>query len=514
MTDPGIAALGDLRRARRRRAYGAIDWWDAVYRVYVTAILSALGTSIVSGWIGGRPVGRHELASVLAHGPAVVGLLAAAAIAVGLRAGGRGGPLVISPADVNLLLMAPLPRAAVLRGPATRQLRFSCFLGTVLGMVAGNLAAQRLPGTYAAWVASGGLAGAIAGLAFTGAGLVASGLRTGRRTAAGLAAAVVGWSAVDLVVGSATSPATFLGRLALAPLPGLGAPAAGATLLVLPLAGIGLVGRTSLEAARRQSGLLAQLRFAVTMQDVRTVVLLRRQLAAEGPRRRPWVRLAPGGRLGAPPVWRRDWQGILRWPAVRVLRVLSLGALAGVAAFAAWKGTPALVVAAGAALLVAALDAVEGLAQEADHPTRSGMVPVTGGWLTTRHLAAPIVVLVAAAAVGVAVVGALGIGTPLGLAAVGLVIAVPAAATTVVGAALSIDIGPVNPLDTLPTVANVKLAVRVAGPLILAVAGVLPVLAAHASADRGRSAVVGAAPAAAVVLMVTFAVGAWLGRKD
>lgn len=62
-----------------------------------------------------------------------------------------------------------------------RQLRFSGFVGAVAGMVAGNLAAQRLPGTYAAWVATGGLAGLTAGLAFTGAALVASGLRVGRR---------------------------------------------------------------------------------------------------------------------------------------------------------------------------------------------------------------------------------------------------------------------------------------------------------------------------------------------
>jgi hypothetical protein len=502
VADAGIVALRDLRRARRRRAYGAIDWWDAIYRVYVTAILSALGTSIVSGWVGGRPVNGHELAQTIAHGPAVVGLLVAAAIAVGLRAGGRGGPLVISPADVSVLLMAPLPRAAVLRGPATKQLRFSCFVGVVLGMVAGNLAAQRLPGSYGAWVASGGVAGAIAGLAFTGAALVASGLRTGRRTAAVLATAVVGWSAADELAGTATSPATFLGRLALAPLHGLNAPGLGATLLVLPIAGLALVGRTSLDAARRQSGLLAQLRFALTMQDVRTVILLRRQLAAEGPRRRPWLRLPPGGR----PVWRRDWQGILRWPAVRITRVLSLGALGGVAAFAAWRGTPALIVAAAAALQVAALDAVEGLAQEADHPTRSSMLPVKGGWLVTRHLAAPMVILLMAAAVGVIVAGGLGLGSPLGVAAVGLVVAVPAAATAVVGAALSIDIGPANPLDTLPTVANIKLAVRVAGPLLLAIVGVLPVLAAQASSGFG------AVPAAAVVLMLTAAIGAWLGR--
>ncbi|HEU0318760.1 MAG TPA: hypothetical protein VFR49_15595, partial [Solirubrobacteraceae bacterium] len=142
MSDPGAQALRELRRARRRRAYGAIDWIDAVYRVYVTAILSALVTSFVSGWIGGRPVTAAELAWVLAHGPAALGLAVAAVLATGLRSGGRGGPLVLLPADVVLVLLSPVPRGAALRSLALRQLRFSGFVGGVVGMVAGNLAAQ------------------------------------------------------------------------------------------------------------------------------------------------------------------------------------------------------------------------------------------------------------------------------------------------------------------------------------------------------------------------------------
>ena len=62
-----------------------------------------------------------------------------------------------------------------------------------------------------------------------------------------------------------------------------------------------------------------------------------------------WLRLPPGRDR---PVWRRDWQGVLRWPPVRILRVLALGAVAGLAALGAWRGTPALIVVSGAALLV------------------------------------------------------------------------------------------------------------------------------------------------------------------
>src|SRR5688572_8400864 len=157
---------------------------------------------------------------------------------------------------------------------------------------------------------------------------------------------------------------------------------AGLLLLGFPVAGLVLVGGTSLEAARRQAGLAAQLRFALTMQDLRTVLLLRRQLAAEGPRRRPWLRLPAGRRPW--PVWRRDWQGILRWPATRILRIVLLGAVAGLAAAGAWRETPALVLGSAAALLVAGLDSVEGQAQDADHMVRRDTLPVHPGWLLLR----------------------------------------------------------------------------------------------------------------------------------
>jgi hypothetical protein len=294
------------------------------------------------------------------------------------------------------------------------------------------------------------------------------------------------------------------------PLAGLPAPAVGAVLLGLPLAGLALVGGTSLEAARRQAGLLAQLRFAVTMQDVRTVILLRRQLAAEGPRRRPWTRLPAGGG----PVWRRDWQGVLRWPAVRLTRLLLLGSAAGAAAAGAWRGTPALIALAGGALLVAAFDAIEGLAQEADHPPRSRTLPLATGALVIRHLAVPATVMLVVAGVGVVVAAALGAGGAPAVVAVGAVVAIPAALAAVSGAALSIETGPaVNPLEVGP-LANAKVAVRSFGPPVLAVGGVLPVLGARAAVDAGGSAFAGAAPAAVAVLLVSAAATAWLCRSE
>jgi hypothetical protein len=500
----GIQALRELRRARRRRAYEQIDWIDAVYRVYVVAIFSALATSFVSGYVGGTPVTPAQLSRALEFGPALGGLVVAGAIAAGLRSGGRGGPLVLLPADVTIVLLAPIPRAVVLRGVAIRQLRFSGFVGGVVGMIAGNLAAQRLPGAYLAWVASAGVAGLLTGLAFTGSALVASGLRTGRRVAGLIAALVVGWSIADLLGKTATSPATFVGRLAMAPVHGVGTPLVGLILVAVPIAGLGVIGGTSLEAALRQAGLAAQLRFAVTMQDVRTVILLRRQLSSEGPRRRPWLRIAGPARRGA--VWRRDWQGVLRWPAPRVLRIVVLGAAAGVAASAAWEGTPVLVVLAGLALLVAALDAIEGLAQEADHPTRSSTLPVGRGWLVLRHLAVPMVLMLVVGVVGVGVGGALGPSGLSGVVGIGLVAAIPAAVAAVVGAAVSVSVGPaINPLEIGP-LANAMAGIRAVGPPLLAVLGVLPLAAARIAVNDNHSALTGALPAAAGVLFVALSV--------
>ena len=508
MSSPPARALRDLRRARRRRAYGDIDWMDALYKVYVAAIFTAVIGSMLSGWIGGRPVTPSELATAVERGPALVGLVVAGVVAGGLRSGGRGGPLALQPADVAHVLLAPVPRGLALRAPALRQLRFSAFLGTVVGMAVGNLAAQRLPGSYPGWVAWGGVAGLVAGLAWTGSALAASGFRLGRRWAGALGAALLGWSAADLAGATATSPATFLGRLGMSALDAMPRSPLGLVLLALPAAGLAGVGGTSLEAARRQAGLAAQLRFALTMQDVRTVILLRRQLAAEGPRRRPWVRLPAGRR--ARPVWRRDWQGVLRWPAARVLRLVLLGLAAGVAGAGAWRETPALVLAAAAALLVAAVDSAEGLAQESDHLVRRDTVPVASGRLLVRHLATPAVVMLGVAAVAIGGAAALG-GAPTAVP-VGALVAVPAVLAALCGAALSIETGPINTLE-VELFAGARTFAKSFGPAILAVVGVLPVLAAKATVDAGGTAAAGAVPAALAVLMVVAAVGAWLARE-
>ena len=189
--------------------------------------------------------------------------------------------------------------------------------------------------------------------------------------------------------------------------------------------------------------------------------------------------------------------------------MVMLAVLAGLGAAAAWRGTPALVLVTGALLLVAALDAVEGQAQEADHPDRRDTVPVPPGLLLVRHLVAPSVVMVAVVTVGTGAAVALGgAATVLQVAAV---VALPAALAATCGAALSVQTGPVDPFLLEPFAAT-KTFVRSFGPALLALAGVLPVLAARAAVDGGGSALSGALPAALVVLLVVWAATAWLRR--
>jgi hypothetical protein len=308
----------------------------------------------------------------------------------------------------------------------------------------------------------------------------------------------------------------MLGRLALAPIEGHSWPAyGGAGALVaaaLLIAGLASVGGTSLEHSLRRAGLVAQLRFAVTVQDLRTVILLRRQLAAELPRSRPWVALRPaaGGTVGRA-IWRRGWRSYMRWPGARVVRVGVLGLVAGAALLGAWRGTTPLVIVAGCALLLAALDAIEPLAQEIDHPTRRSLLPLRSRPLLRPHLVAPSAALFMVALIGVAAVLAAtrdSLALEVGLAAV-----VPAALGALAGAAVSVITDPFQWV-LIPAAQNI----RALAPFVLATLGVLPVLAAryaydHRLAPAGALIQVGLIVSLIFIGVLTVLTG-WLAPKD
>ena len=249
------------------------------------------------------------------------------------------------------------------------------------------------------WAACGALFGLSTVALGYGTALIASSVKLpswgGSLAAVGLvAAAILGALAAGRQAGA------VFGSMALWPLQfdalGLIQIALGVGALAL---GLHLVGDVSVEAAERRSTLVGQLRFAATLQDIRTVIVLRRQLAMELPRVKPWVRVRVRG-TDRFPVWTRGVRGIFRWPAARVARLVLLGAVAGFAARGAWTGTTPLVVVSGLALFIAALDAVEPLAQEIDHPSRRESVPLDDGWVELRHVPVAVLMMLLVAIVG------------------------------------------------------------------------------------------------------------------
>jgi hypothetical protein len=507
----GLRALRDLRAARRRRYAENVDLLDVLYRLYLGVLFGGWGLALISGWLADVRVDHHTVEEIHRHGPAALGILVAIAAAAGLRSGGRGGPLVLEAADVQHVLLSPVDRGAALRGLAVRRLRTAGFVGVVVGLIAGNFAFRRLPGQPAEWLLCGAVFGAAVAVWGLAAAMIASGRRMHRAVVLLLAVLIVGWSVADLVGERTTSPATMLGQLVLWPLhrgsDSFALPGAGlAACAVFALFGLAGLAGTSLEAARRRAGLAAQLRFAVTTQDLRAIILLRRQLASEIPRRRPWLRLArsDGPRRA---VWRRDWQSFLRWPLVRVVRVCVLGVVAGVSLFGVWRGTTPLVLIAAFALMVAAFDAVEPIGQEVDHPMRLGLLPVAPGEVIRRHLVAPVVLMAGVSLIAVATVVAA--GGPGGLVAVVVVMLVPTALLSLCCAALSVTNDPFKYVLT-PQIGYLQTGF----PVVLVIIGVSgPVLLARAAARHGAVAAGAAIGCEFVVLLICAAVIAWLGNR-
>ena len=89
---------------------GDLEWFDLAYRVYLAAFLGGGAVIILSGFVGDEPATPSQIATVFADGPAVLGVLAMAAVAIGLRSGADGGPVSVETADVRHLLLAPIDR--------------------------------------------------------------------------------------------------------------------------------------------------------------------------------------------------------------------------------------------------------------------------------------------------------------------------------------------------------------------------------------------------------------------
>ncbi len=180
------------------------------------------------------------------------------------------------------------------------------------------------------------------------------------------------------------------------------------------------------------------------------------------------------------PVWRRGWQGVARWPTLRLVRIAAYGAAAGVALVGVWDGTTALIVPAGLALWLAGLDAVEPLAQDVDHPSMVDSLPRDAAVLRIRQMAVPFVVMIAVGLVGCA--AALVFGHPRLVVEAGLPAVIPAALAAACAGAVSVVKPSSSPGATemlQPELAGLKQFGSAVRSPVLAMLGGLPVLIAR-----------------------------------
>jgi hypothetical protein len=473
--------------------------------VYLAALAAGIFLVFASSRLPDDRLAPEAAVEFATWAPGWLGLVFAIAVGIGLRSGGRGGPLVLEAPVVVHELQAPVDRAAVLRTPVVKQLRFLGFAGIVAGGIVGEVAARRLPVNVAAAVAASAAAFALAAVAAAGAAMIVSGRRIGWMFANVVAALLVGWSVVDIATDGTTSPFTCLAQLAFWPIEFRALALVGVAVAVIAV-GTGYVMRRgiSVEAALRRAGLVSQLRFAVTLQDVRTVVLLRRQLSQERPRARPWIRLRRGARL--PPPWKRGLQSVLRFPAVRLVRIVALGAGAGLAIGTVWRGVTPMIAVAAIALYIAGYDAAEAIAQEVDHPTRWDSFPLEPGRLLLQHIPVTFVVMVVTVAIAGAfalflapasVVGSL---LPVMVLPVAAGVAFAAAVGTAQGAPDSSTL-----IGLGPDMMGLVLLARLVLPPALVVLVLLPLLAAGNDPENLQSArVANIVPYSLFALVVAF----------
>jgi len=518
-TGTGTAALRDMRVVRRRHRVQETEWFEALYRVYLAAIIVGGGILFLSGLVKDTDATPRDIANITAHAPHVLGIFIAVAAYLGVRSGANGGPLAIEEAEVRHVLLAPIPTSDVLRRPAIQRVRAAAFAGAMAGATAGQLAARRLPGSLGAWAFYGAVYGMCVGLVWAGAALLAHGMAWNRNVVTLLASGLVFWQVGVTIAGtSAPGPFDAFGSMALWALHAEAIDlVAVAITIATAMGGLLVVGKLSLEALSRRSSLVAQLRFAVTLQDIRTVMLLRRQLSQEQMRTNPWLTLKRKGNL--PVVERRGLQSFLKFPARRYARMKLMVVIAAMCQVAAYRGTTPAVIASGICLFVFGLEVIEPLSQEVDKPERTDSLPVDRGALMLRHLVVPAFMLVPFTLT--AIITALifeNNGTAIAAAAI---LAPFSLAAGMAGAIINAVKGAPDPLGdnskTLfmpPEVAGMTTMTRAVWPVVVSILGSLPVLAVREAVDNGDHPVAAALRTVVGVALLLFLVAGWVRQRD
>ena len=548
------ATLNDLRRTRQSRRLGDTDWYDIAYRVYLFGLVGLALVVWVSDAVDGAIGDGIDSADLLARGPSIIGLLVVAAFALGVRSGADGGPVSIEVADIRHVLLAPISRRSVMLRPVAQRLRAAAFALGLGGAVLGQLIATEVEGSRTAWAAACGAFGAIVGVTFVATAVIAHTLRVRRWLATVLAALALAWQGAvawgiwnDETTGLArVAPGNLAGRLALWGIDQRPIDVIAIVIAVaMTAAALFLGGQLRLEALARRGELVTQLRFAATVQDLRTVVQLRRQLRSEMLRTRPWgqrqrpTRPVPAvmahGRAtaaaastsassdwspSASVIWRRDSRSLRRLPAARLSRIALLAAIGGVGAALTISASPLFGLVLLGALFFAGLESLEPLSQEIDRPDLTDGIPIERGWIYAHHLVASAILLVFVGLIGAAV--AVLVDPDIG--AIAFAVAIPMVWAGAMGpVVVTVLDAPTAPSPTTllgtprnaetslvpPEFAGFSTALRTLLPVVISAIGTVPVFVARFADDGasvGRSLI-------ALVLFITIVV-LWVRRRD
>jgi hypothetical protein len=509
-----LDVLHDLRRRRKRHRLGDIEWFDAAYRVYLVALFGGGTVLWISSSITDTTVSSSAVADVARNGPALIGMITALAFLAAVRSGAQGGPLALEAADVAYVMLSPVDRTRALLRPVVQRVRSSAYLAATFGAIVGQLAGRRLPGTPVAWAASGALFGITTAMLWAGTALVAHAIRLPLWIATTTGLTVVAWQAAALAwhipgpTNTAGSLAMWGWRQNLVDLSGL------AVAMIVLIAGVTLLHLTSLDALARRSSLVAQLRFAVTMQDLRTVILLRRQLNQEQTRGNPWV---PVPRWITPPIPRRGIASVARFPATRLVRMTAFAAMAGVFQAMVMRGTSPALIGTALMLFLLGLEAMEPLSQEVDQPDRTDSLPIERGELLVRHLIAPAIALIPFAAVTAAAAVAI-----LGTRAIApaAILALPTVVAGAAGGVVSIVRDTPDPASNTqqafipPEMAGMASAFRVGLPILVSALAASTILFVRHAETLHTSAIGGAIRGAIGAGLLACLITVWVRKRD
>ncbi len=543
--------LRDLRSARQARRLGDIEWFDVLYQVYLFALGGLIAIVVASDSINGLIDDELTTGEILAKGPSIAGVVVAIALAIGIRNGADGGPVSVESADVRHVLLAPVSRRSVLIRPVIQRIRAVAFIPAVVVGALAQLVAREVEGSRAAWAASGAAFGALVGVLYVAVAVLAHAASVPRWAASligslGVAwqivAAVTAWNRWDdpdaaLVVG----PANLDGSLLFWGIRQRAVDLVAVAVVVAMIAvALSLAGRLRLEPLERRGQLVSQLRFAATVQDIRTVVLLRRQLRAESVRSRPWIRVGSrrraatstrpasrpsagsGTNVGPGLVWRRGLIALSRLPLSRLIRLVMLGSVAGASASLIVTSSFLFAIPFIGGLFLIGLESIEPLAQEIDRPDLTDGLPIDRGWLFLHHLAAPAGLLAIVGLVGATVAtivntshaaGAFALAIPVAWAgAIGPIVSTVRDAPAPAAVAMTTLTGRDRSSDSpfaLPEFAGASNIMTGLLPIVLSATAIGPIAAMRA--DPGAATALRSFVGVALCLAL---MGWWISRRD